>query len=69
MTQKMQILDQKITHVGHFRGPYLTILRVKKVVFWTFFKFVWKCLGNVWAMFLALKVLLLGVLSARKVAT
>ena len=62
----MYILDQKFTHVGHFGGPFLTIFRVKKVVFWTFFKFVWKCLGNVWAMFLALKSPTFGCIVSSK---
>ena len=34
---------------------------VEKVVFWTFSKLFWSCLGSVWALFLAFKALLLGV--------
>ena len=40
---------------------------VKKPVFWTFWKLVWSCSGVVWGLFLALKGLLLGVFSGRKV--
>ena len=45
----------------------LTILGAKKAVFWTFRKLFWRCSEVVWALFLALKDLLLDVFSVRKV--
>ena len=67
MTPKIEIFGQKFAHFGRFEGSFLTILGVEKVVFWTFSKLFWSCLGSVRALFLALKGLLLGLFSARKV--
>ena len=67
MTPKIEIFGQNFAHFGGFEGSFLTILGVKKVVFWTFSKLFWSCLGSVWALFLTLKGLLLGVFSAPKV--
>ena len=66
MTSKIEILGLKFAHFGRFEGSFLTILGVKKVVFWTFSKLFWSCLGSVWALFLVLKCPLLGVFSALK---
>ena len=49
-------------------GVILTVLWVKKVVFWTFSKYFRCSLRWVSELFLTLKGLLLGELSARKVA-
>ena len=67
MTSKIEIFDQNIAHFGSFEGSFLTILGVEKVIFWTFSKLFWSCLGCVWALFSALKGLLLGVFWASKV--
>ena len=61
MTPKIEIFDEKMAHFGGFEGSFLTILWVKKVVFWTFSKMFWSCLECVWALFLTLKGPLLGV--------
>ena len=61
MTPKIEILDQKFAHFGRFGGSFLTILGVEKVVFWTFSKLFWSCLGSVRALFSALTGLLLGI--------
>ena len=66
MTPKIEIFGQNLAHFGGFDGSFLTILGVKKVVFWTFSKLFWSCLGSVWALFLVLKDALLCVLSAPK---
>ena len=55
MTLKTEILGQNFAHFGRFEGSFLTILGVKKVVFWTFSKLFWSCLGSVWALFSVLK--------------
>ena len=67
MTPTIEIFGQKLAHFGGFDGSFLTILGVKKVVFWTFGKLFWSCSGFVRALFLDLKGPLLGVFSARKV--
>ena len=67
MTLKTEILGQNFAHFGRFEGSFLTILGVKKVVFWTFSKLFWTCLGSVWALFSASKSLLLFVFSGLKV--
>ena len=36
MTSKIEILCQNFAHFGGIEGSFLTILGVKKVVFWTF---------------------------------
>jgi len=38
---------QKSTLFGGFEGSFLTILGVKKVIFWTFSKLFGSCLGSV----------------------
>ena len=60
MIPKSEILGQKFAHFGRFEASFLTIFGVKKVVFWTFSKLFWTCLGSVWALFLYLKGPLLG---------
>ena len=67
MIPKIEIFGQNLAHFGGFEGSFLTILWVKKVVFWTFSKLFWSCLGSVWALFSTLKGLLLSVFSAPKV--
>ena len=67
MTQKIEIFGNNLAHFGGFDGSFLTILVVKKVVFWTFSKLLCSCLGSVWALFLVLKDALLRVLSAPKI--
>mgnify|MGYP001790979268 CR=1 FL=1 len=67
MTPKIEIFGQNLAHFDRFEGSFLTILGVEKVVFWTFSKLFWSCLGSVWALFLTLKDLLLVVFSAPKV--
>ena len=69
MTPKIEIFDQIFAHFSSFEESFLTILVVKKVVFWVFWKLIWSCLRNVWALFLALYGLLLCIFSARKVDT
>ena len=61
-------MDPKIDTFGQVDIRDLAILGVEKVVFWTFSKLFWSCSGSVWALFLTLEGLLLGVFSARKVA-
>ena len=58
MTLKIEIFGQNFAHFGRFEGSFLAILGVKKVVFLTFSKLFWSCLGSVRALFLALKGLL-----------
>ena len=60
-------MDPKIDTFGQVDIRVLAILGVKKIVFWTFSKLFWSCLGGVWALFFTLKGLLLGVFSALKV--
>ena len=67
MTPEIEILGQNFAHFDRFEGSFLTILGVKKVVFWTFSKLFRSCLGSVWALFPALKGLLSGVFTAQKV--
>ena len=55
-----KIFDHKFAHFGGFEGSFLTILWVKKVVFWTFSKLFWSCLVSIWALFSYLKGPLLG---------
>ena len=56
-----------LSKFDHFETSILTILGVEKVIFWTFSKLFWSCLGSIRALFLDLKGPLLGVFSARKV--
>ena len=69
---KIELLDRKWTQKSTLFGQVdirdLAILGVEKVVFWTFSNMFWSCSGSVWALFLTLEGLLLGVFSARKVA-
>ena len=58
---------QKSTFFAKVDTRVLTILGVKKVVFWNFEKLFWSCLGFVRALFLDLEGPLLVVFSARKV--
>ena len=44
-----------IDKLGQFRGSISTSYGSKKVVFWTFLKLFWSCLGSVWALFSTLK--------------
>ena len=67
MIQKIEIFDEKLAYFGSFEGSFLTILGVEKVIFWTFSKLFWSCLGSVRALFSTLKCPLLGVFSALKV--
>ena len=67
MTPNIEIFGQNFAHFGSFEGSFLTILGVEKVVFSTFSKLFWSCLGSVWALFSTLKGPLLGVFSAQKV--
>ena len=67
MTQKIENYSQNFAHFGSFEGSFLAILGVEKVIFWTFSKLFWSCLGSVWALFSTLKGLLLGVFTAQKV--
>ena len=57
-------MDPKIDTFDQVDMRVLAILGVKKVVFWTFSKLFWSCLGSVWALFLTLKDLLLVVFLA-----
>ena len=63
MTPEIEISDQNFIHLGRFEGPFLTTLGVKKVVFWTFSKLDWKCLGNVRGLFSAINSPFLGIFS------
>ena len=67
MTPIFEILGEKNAHFDRFEGSFLAIFGVEKVIFWTFSKLFWSCLGSVWALFLTLKGLLLKVFSALKV--
>ena len=60
-------MEPKIDTFGQVDIHVLAILGVEKIVFWTFSKLFWSCLGSVWALFLTLKGLLLVVFSAPKV--
>ena len=60
-------MDPKIDTFCQVDIRDLAILGVEKVVFSTFSKLFWSCLGSVWALFSTLKGLLLGVFSALKV--
>ena len=67
---KCRILKCKVSvkwaYIRHW--SFWTILVVEKVVFSTFSKLFWSCLGSVWALFSTLKKgLLFGEFSARKV--
>ena len=61
MTLIIEILGQNVAHFCSFEGSFLTIFGVEKVIFWTFSKFFWSCLGSVWALFSTLKGPLLVV--------
>ena len=61
MTPKIKILGQNFAHFGSFEGSFLTLFGVEKVIFWTFSKLFWSCLGSVWALFSTLKGPLLVV--------
>ena len=67
MTLKIEIFDEILSYFGSFEGSFLTNLGVEKVIFWTFSKLFWSCLGRVRALFSTLKGPLLGVFSALKV--
>ena len=67
MTPKIEIFDENLAYFGSFEGSFLTILGLEKVIFWTFSKLFWSCLGSVRALFSTLKGQLLGVFSALKV--
>ena len=54
-------MDPKIDTFGQVDIRDLAIFLVEKVVFSTFSKLFWSCLGSVWALFLALKCPLLDV--------
>ena len=60
-------MGSKIGTFSQFYTRVWTILGIEKVVFWTFLKLFWSCLGSVWALFSTLKGPLLGVFSTRKV--
>ena len=53
-----------LSKFDHFETSILTILGVEKVIFWTFSKLFWSCLGSIRALFLDLKGPLLSVFSA-----
>ena len=55
MTPEIEILGQNFAHFDRFEGSFLTILGIEKVVFWTFSKLFWTCLGSFWALFSVLK--------------
>ena len=55
MTSKIKICIQSWRHFWHLRGSLLALLGFEKVVFWTFKKLFWSCLGRVWVLFLVLK--------------
>ena len=67
MTPIIEIFGQNFAHFDRFEGSFLTILGLEKVIFWTFSKLFWSCLGSVRALFSTLKGPLLGVFSALKV--
>ena len=60
-------MERKIDTLGQIGTRDWAILGLEKVVFWTFSKLFWSCLGSVWALFLDLKDKLLGDFSAPKV--
>ena len=60
MTQKIEIFRENFAHFDRFEGSFLTILGVEKVIFWTFSKLFWSCLGSVRASFSTLKGPFLG---------
>ena len=64
MTPKIEIFGQKFAYFGRSEGSFLTILGVKKVVFWTFSKLFRSCLGKFKALFSVLKGPLLREFSA-----
>ena len=67
MTPEIEILVQILSvlkrHFGRSEGSFLAILGVKKVVFWTFLKLFWICLGY----FMGLKRSNVGLFSAPEV--
>ena len=63
MTPIIKIFDQNFGHFGGYERSFLTLLLVKKL----FSGLFPSCLGSVWALFLTLKGLLLGIFSAPKV--
>jgi len=67
MTPKIEIFGQNFAHFDRFEGSFSTNFGVEKVVFCTLSKLFWSCLGSVWALFLTLNGLLLGVFPAPKV--
>ena len=46
MIQKIEIFDEKLAYFGSFYGSFLKILRVEKVILWTFSKLFWSCLRS-----------------------
>ena len=60
---RLELVDRKLTQkstrltklTSVYNWPFLG---VEKVVFWTFSKFFWTCLGSVWVLLLALIALL-----------
>ena len=46
ISTKIEISCQKFANFGRFKGSFLTILGVKKVVFWSFTKLIWTFLGS-----------------------
>ena len=60
-------IDPKIVIFCQVDTRDLEILVVQKIVFWTFPKLLWSCLGSVWALFSALIEPPLGVFSTRNV--
>ena len=69
MTSKIEIIGQqfKICSFWRFWGVNFEHFWGRKVVFLTFSKLFWRCLASVMALFVTLKVLLLGVFLAPKV--
>ena len=65
MAQLIENVDQKFAHSGRFEVSFMTILRVKKVVFSTFSKLYQIRLGNFYTLILNLKGLLFGLFLAR----
>ena len=60
-------MDPKIDTFGEVDIRVWANLVVEKVVFWTFSKLFYSCLGSVWVLFSNLKGVLLVVFSAQKV--
>ena len=54
-------MDPKIGTFGHIDTRDLAILGVKKIVFWTFSKFLKSCFSSVWVLILTIKDLLFPV--------